>query len=199
MDKKLWKLIFRTNDSHQKLWPIYLVKEFPPLILIGLLDGDSGWWVPDALSRRQIGVHVFLGARLDDLHPLGDRGWGWPRTSTGGRARKGRPHFFVRSHRIATHGRALVRKVCWECSSLFPLTWQQLLSYLFHQLLQRLLHSSTGWRLSDNFSEYFIFSHKLLALSSPPEQNCASIYFCWGLKWKCLNRISSFFKSNFRS
>lgn len=34
------------------------------------LHHDAGRRVPNALACRQIGVHVLLGPRLDDLHPL---------------------------------------------------------------------------------------------------------------------------------
>lgn len=57
-----------------------LVKQLPPLVIVGLLDGDAGRWVPNALPRRQVGEHVLLGAGLDDLDPLhrgGSRPRGW--------------------------------------------------------------------------------------------------------------------------
>lgn len=47
-----------------------LVEQFPPLIVISFLYRYTGWRVPDALAGRQIGVHMLLCPRLDDLHPL---------------------------------------------------------------------------------------------------------------------------------
>ena len=61
----------------------YLVEKFPPLVVIGLFHCHTHRRVPNTFTAGQIGIHMFSGARFDDLHPLGRRGslastpWGW--------------------------------------------------------------------------------------------------------------------------
>lgn len=46
------------------------VEQLPPLGCIGALDVHALRWIPDAFARRQVRVHVLLGARFDDFHPF---------------------------------------------------------------------------------------------------------------------------------
>ena len=37
-----------------------LIEQFPPLVVIRLLDRNSNWWLPNTFSCRQVGKHVLL-------------------------------------------------------------------------------------------------------------------------------------------
>lgn len=47
-----------------------LVKQLPPLVAVGLADGNARRRFPAALASGQIHIHVLSGAWLQDLHPI---------------------------------------------------------------------------------------------------------------------------------
>lgn len=47
-----------------------LVKQLPPLVTVGLADGNACRRFPAALASGQIHIHVLSGAWLQDLHPI---------------------------------------------------------------------------------------------------------------------------------
>ena len=57
-----------------KIMITYLVEKFPPLVVIGLFHCHTHRRVPNTFTAGQIGIHMFSGARFDDLHPLSRRG-----------------------------------------------------------------------------------------------------------------------------